>query len=78
MSKADKKRKKKKEWKWKGKLTKLFSKNVSLLFCFTFHSFAGNEITISRSEILITFDIRMDIRQLSFCTNIAFTSVFSP
>lgn len=79
MSKADKKRKEKKiEWKWKGKLTKLFGKNVSLLFCSTFHSFAGNGITVSRAEILITFDMQMDIRQLFFCTNIAFINVLSP
>lgn len=74
---------KKIEWKWKGKLTKLFSKNVSLLFCSTFHSTfhlseSENEISINRTEMLITFDMQMDIRRLFFCTNIVFTSVSSP
>lgn len=76
--KEKKKEKKRIEWKWKGKLMKLFSKNISLLFSSTFHSFVGKEITISRVEILISFDIQMGIRQLSFCTNSAFTSVLSP
>lgn len=54
------------KWKWKVKLIKLFGKNVSLLFWSNFHNFAGNGITISRAEILITFDMQMDIRQLFF------------
>lgn len=58
-------KKKRIEWKWKGKLTKLFSKNVSLLFCSTFHSFSENEIIIT-TEMLITFDMQRDTASDSY------------
>lgn len=61
------------EWRWKGKITKQFSKNVSLFFCSTLHT------TVLLEMKLIWADYIWYALSGNYfsCTYIAFTSILS-